>query len=60
MHCLRAFPLQGLSIACSTEEALSWDPDWANCHEISGRAIKSVHESGSDFKLDTLANGVAN
>ncbi len=25
---------QGLSIACSTPEALKWDPAWENMHEI--------------------------
>lgn len=58
---------QGLSIACSTEHALHWDPEWKNIHEISGRAIKAVHESGASFKLEAaegedgaaaLANGV--
>lgn len=43
---------KGLSIACSTEEALAWDPEWANAHEISGRAITHVHQSSSN-----LANG---
>lgn len=56
----------GLSIACSTPEALKWDPAWENMHEISGRAIKSVHEAGASFKLqkpeelpadDDVANG---
>ena len=36
---------KGLSIACSTEEAVKWDPEWENSHEISGRAIRAVHES---------------
>lgn len=39
---LRTVP-RGLSIACSTPEALSWDPAWKNIHEISGRAL-NVHE----------------
>jgi len=43
---------KGLSIACSTEEAIKWDAEWANAHEISGRAIQSVHES-------TAPNGTA-
>lgn len=42
---------QGLSIACSTPEALAWDPEWAGLHEISGRAIKAVHEAGDGFDL---------
>ena len=40
---------QGLSIACSTPEALAWDPDWADTHEISGRAMRAVHEAGEGF-----------
>lgn len=43
----------GLSIACSTPEAIAWDEEWANTHEISGRAMKLVHDYGSDFKLAT-------
>jgi len=52
---------RGLSIACSTPEALKWDPEWENCHEISGRAIKSVHEAAGDFKVTKVpvANGIA-
>lgn len=41
---------QGLSIACSTPEALAWDPEWADTHEISGRAMRAVHAAGSTFK----------
>lgn len=33
---------RGLSVACSTPEAVSWDPEWKNLHEISGRAV-GVH-----------------
>ena len=40
---------QGLSIACSTPEALAWDPDWEGSHEISGRAMRSVHAAGEHF-----------
>lgn len=43
-HALKTVP-KGLSIACSTEEAIAWDPEWQNSHEISGRAIAAVHES---------------
>jgi asparagine synthase (glutamine-hydrolysing) len=52
---------KGLSIACSTPEALKWDPEWENTHEISGRAIKSVHEAGDGFevKATAVANGTA-
>jgi len=54
--------LQGLSIACSTPEAIAWDESWADTHEISGRAMQAVHESGSDFNLADKAtpNGVPN
>ena len=42
--------MQGPSVACSTPEACSWDPEWAKLHEISGRAMKNVHESHEGFK----------
>jgi len=44
---------QGLSIACSTPEAVAWDPTWENAHEISGRAI-NIHESSDDFDFDSV------
>ena len=44
--------LQGLSIACSTPEAVSWDPSWANSHEISGRAMKNVHDAAEGFQYE--------
>lgn len=50
---------KGLSIACSTPEALAWDPEWANMHEISGRAIKAVHEAGDKFQFESVPNGTA-
>jgi asparagine synthase (glutamine-hydrolysing) len=40
---------KGLSIACSTPEAVGWDPDWAGTHEISGRAMKGVHDAADGF-----------
>ena len=40
-------------MACSTPEACSWDPKWASLHEISGRAMKNVHESHEGFQLGT-------
>jgi len=43
---------KGLSIACSTPEAVSWDPSWANTHEISGRAILDVHASADGFVVE--------
>ena len=53
---------KGLSIACSTPEALAWDPDWANVHEISGRAIASVHDHaaahGFDFDKPVVVDGL--
>lgn len=57
------FFMQGLSIACSTPEAIAWDESWANTHEISGRAMKAVHDYGTDFevrKSEAKANGVMN
>lgn len=32
------------SIACSTPEALAWDPSFKNNADPSGRAVKSVHQ----------------
>jgi asparagine synthase (glutamine-hydrolysing) len=51
---------KGLSIACSTPEAVSWDPSWANIHDISGRAV-SFHDAsdGYDSKSAPVPNGVA-
>jgi hypothetical protein len=39
---------KGLSIACSTPEAVSWDPTWANVHDISGRAV-SFHDAADSY-----------
>jgi len=39
---------RGLSVACSTPEAVSWDPEWKNIHEISGRAV-GVHVASAEF-----------
>ena len=58
-HSLDTVP-KGMSIACSTPEALAWDPAWANTHEISGRAIKSVHEAADGFAVKTAAAAAAN
>lgn len=42
----------GKSIACSTPEALSWDPAWKNlAGDISGRAV-DVHDAADGFKVD--------
>ncbi|KAL3158675.1 Asparagine synthetase [Trebouxia sp. C0010 RCD-2024] len=43
---------KGLSIACSTPEAVSWDPSWADSHEISGRAMKNVHDAAEGFQYE--------
>ena len=48
----------GPSIACSTPEALAWDPTWAGAHEISGRAMAAVHEAGPGFDVSP-GEGVA-
>ena len=41
----------GKSIACSTPEAVAWDPEWEkSTGDISGRAV-AVHDSSSGFKL---------
>ncbi|CAG9460254.1 unnamed protein product [Pedinophyceae sp. YPF-701] len=54
-HALETIP-KGLSVACSTPEAVSWDPEWENLHEISGRAVK-VHDSSHGFKSMDAING---
>jgi hypothetical protein len=41
---------KGLSIACSTPEAVSWDPSWANVHDISGRAV-AVHDASEGYEM---------
>lgn len=40
---------RGLSVACSTPEAVEWDPEWKDMHEISGRAI-GVHCASQYFE----------
>jgi asparagine synthase (glutamine-hydrolysing) len=38
--------------ACSTPEAIAWDPKWATtAGDISGRAV-DVHDSSGGFKLE--------
>ena len=44
----------GKSIACSTPEACLWHKEWANTHEISGRAIASVHVSATEGRAIAL------
>ena len=42
----------GKSIACSTPEAIAWDPKWATtAGDISGRAV-DVHDAASGFQLE--------
>lgn len=51
---------KGLSVACSTPEAVCWVPEWKNMHEISGRAI-DVHAAASEIvegAVVPIANGV--
>ncbi len=36
------------SVACSTPEALAWDPSFQNQNDPSGRAIKGVHDEAYD------------
>lgn len=36
---------KGVSVACSSPEAVGWVEEWKNMHEISGRAV-GVHASG--------------
>ena len=48
----------GKSIACSTPEAVAWDPEWENSvGDISGRAVKNVHVAGDKFDLKADALG---
>lgn len=48
----------GRSIACSTPEALSWDPAWESFSgDISGRAIAGVHDAADH--ATTPASGLA-
>jgi len=38
----------GRSVACSTPEALSWDPEWASMSgDISGRTMGALHARGA-------------
>ena len=49
----------GKSIACSTPEAVAWDPEWEkSVGDISGRAV-NVHDSADGFvvKADEDAAG---
>jgi hypothetical protein len=39
---------KGLSVACSTPEAVCWDPTWANLHDISGRAV-AFHDASDSY-----------
>jgi len=42
----------GKSIACSTPEAVSWDPEWEKrVGDISGRAVKNVHVAADKFDM---------
>lgn len=46
----------GKSIACSTPEALVWDPKWAaSAGDISGRAV-DVHDASGGFALQADAS----
>eukprot|EP00891_Asterochloris_glomerata_P008873 jgi/Astpho2/8873/Aster-05503 len=50
----------GLSIACSTPEAINWDPTWASTHEISGRAMANVHDAAAGFQFDRRQDNLVN
>jgi asparagine synthase (glutamine-hydrolysing) len=51
----------GKSIACSTPEAVAWDPEWENSvGDISGRAVKNVHVAGDKFDLKADGAGKGN
>jgi asparagine synthase (glutamine-hydrolysing) len=36
----------GKSIACSSEAALAWDPEFAKSADPSGRSVAGVHRGG--------------
>jgi len=40
----KTVPIQGKSIACSTEAAMKWDASFQNLADPSGRAVCGVHE----------------
>ena len=40
----KTVPIQGKSIACSTEAAIKWDEAFQNAADPSGRAVAGVHE----------------
>ena len=40
----KTVPIQGKSIACSTEAAMKWDASFQNMADPSGRAVSGVHE----------------
>ena len=42
----KTVPIQGKSIACSTEAAMKWDVSFQNLADPSGRAVCGVHEQG--------------
>ncbi len=45
----------GRSIACSTPEAVAWDPSWERlAGDISGRAIAGVHASGQTLSEQSV------
>lgn len=51
--CATATVPVGKSIACSTPEAVAWDPEWEKTSgDISGRAVQGVHVAGDDFSFD--------
>ena len=53
---------KGLSVACSTPEAICWDPAWKDMHDISGRAVAfhdaaSSYQAAQEMKAANAANG---
>ena len=52
----------GKSIACSTPEAVAWDPEWEkSVGDISGRAVAGVHVAADEFDLkeDSVSGAAA-
>ena len=40
----KTVPVQGKSIACSTEAAIKWDATFENLVDPSGRAVAGIHD----------------
>ena len=52
----KTVPIQGKSIACSTEAAIKWDASFQNLADPSGRAVSGVHEQAYSSITTAAAN----